>query len=568
MKIIFQLLSSKEKFQMIIFSFYSLFLSFLEIFSLTLIIPIIGLITKEVNIEKYQAYLNYFINLNYPAETFLFIFVFVYCAKTILFLFFNYQVTKFINYTSVRISNDLFNKYLSLSYIKLTGMSHSKIIKNLTQEIWSFSALLMAFITIASETTVLMIIFFFLIFINLKITLTIIFIFCSVIFLYSFFLKKKIKNWSKDRSEVRSALLKNLYNSLNSIREIKLYFNNNFFIINFLNQQKNLAKHDINLNLITFAPRFIFEIAIIISLLIIFIFYSRLGDTQNLLSIMTVFVLSAVRIIPSVSRIVSSFQNYRYNFFSANLFHSELKNENYKVYKSNYYTSNQSKFIFRKNINFCDVSFSYSSKKKILNKINININKGEQILLIGKSGVGKSTFLDLLTGLLKPESGRILIDQKYDVSEYAKFWCSKIGYVSQNNFIFDDTLLNNITFLGSSNQSNLNHAKVILRKIGLIDEIKNFPDNLNTILGEKGNKLSGGQLQRIAIARALYRRPEILVLDEATSALDEYNEQLILNYIKSLNITVINCSHKYSRKTRFDKIFKIENQTILTSKRF
>jgi ATP-binding cassette subfamily C protein len=278
---------------------------------------------------------------------------------------------------------------------------------------------------------------------------------------------------------------------------------------------------------------------------------------------MTVFVLSAVRIIPSVSRIVSSFQNYRYNFFSASLFYSELKNENYKIYKSNNYISSQSKFIFRKNINFCDVSFSYTSKKKIFNKINLNIKKGEQILLIGKSGVGKSTFLDLLVGLLKPESGRILIDQKYDLSEYAKFWFSKIGYVSQNNFIFDDTLLNNIIFFGSRNQTNLKDAKVILRKIGLIDEIKNFPDKFNTILGEKGNKLSGGQLQRIAIARALYKRPEILVLDEATSALDEYNEQLILNYIRSLNITVINCSHKYSKKTRFDKIFKIEDQKIL-----
>jgi len=362
MKKIFQLLTPKERFRTIIFSIYLLILSFLEIFSLSLVIPIVGLVTKEISIDKYQTYINYFFNSNYTAEIFLFIFAIIYCAKTILFLFYNYQVLKFINYTSVRISNTLFTKYLNLPYVKLSEISHSKIIKNLTQEIWSLTALLMSLIVIASESSVLVIILLFLIFINWKITIIIILIFCPIIFLYSFFLKKKIKEWSKDRSDVRNFLFKNLYNAVSSIREIKLYFNNNFFINNFFNQQRNLAKHDINLNSITFAPRFIFELVILISLLIIFIFYSRFGNTENLLSIMTVFILSAVRIIPSVSRIVSSFQNYRYNIYSSELFHSELNNKDYIINQTNNFKSSDLKFSFKKNILFCDVSFSYNKK--------------------------------------------------------------------------------------------------------------------------------------------------------------------------------------------------------------
>jgi ABC-type multidrug transport system fused ATPase/permease subunit len=558
---ILSLLDKKKRLYLIGLCFYSLFLSFLEIFSLTLAIPIAGLVTGEVEIKSYKLLLDFFSRFDKDdlAVILLLFFCLTYFLKTILFINFNYQIQKFTNFTCVEISKNFFKKYLDLPFISLSDVSHSKIIRNLTQEVWNFSSLLYSVISIFSESLFLIFIAIFLLFLNWKITLILFIVVLFVTASYTFFYKTKIKEWSNKRQQTRSSLIKNLYDAINSPREIRLYFRQKYFLNKFIENQSYLSKYEVNINSAIFAPRFLIELSIIMCVLFIFIYNYRFNNIENLLSLITVFVLSSTRIVPSISKIISSIQNYRYNIFSANLFSSELTKKN-KITKD----KNKIRFIneenfFKKNITFSNVTFSYNSKKKIFDNINIKINKGDQVLLLGKSGIGKSTFLDILVGFLQPKLGKVLIDNKYNILSYDKLWKSKIGYVSQNNFLSNDSLINNITFSENDKNTDLNYINNILKKMDFHKEVDAFSEKLKTNLGERGNKISGGQLQRVAIARALYKKPELLILDEGTSALDGKNEKIILDYIRSLNITLINCAHKYSGTSQFNKVFEISN---------
>jgi ABC-type multidrug transport system fused ATPase/permease subunit len=561
MNTILSLLDKKRRLYLIGLSLYSLFLSFLEIFSLTLAIPIAGLLTGEVEINNYKFLLDFFSQFNkddLPVILLLF-FCLTYFLKTILFINFNYQIQKFTNFTCVEISRNFFKKYLDLSFILLSDISHSKIIRNLTQEVWNFSSLLYSVISIFSESLFLIFIAIFLLFLNWKITIILFIVVLLVTASYTFFYKTKIKEWSNKRQQTRSALIKNLYDAINSPREIRLYFRQKYFLDKFLENQSYLSKYEVNINSAIFAPRFLIELSIIMSVLFIFIYNYRFNNIENLLTLITVFVLSSTRIVPSISKIISSIQNYRYNIFAAKLFSSKLSKKNKIIKNKNKIRLIKEENFFKKNIIFSNVSFSYNSKKIIFDNLNIKINKGDQVLLLGKSGIGKSTFLDILVGFLHPNSGKVLIDRKYNISTYDKLWKSKIGYVSQNNFLSNDSLINNITFSENDKNADLNHIKNILKKMNFQKEVDAFSEKLKTNLGERGNKISGGQLQRVAIARALYKKPELLILDEGTSALDGNNEKIILDYIRSLNITLINCAHKYSGINQFNKVFEISN---------
>jgi ABC-type multidrug transport system fused ATPase/permease subunit len=561
MNTILSLLDKKRRLYLIGLSLYSLFLSFLEIFSLTLAIPIAGLLTGEVEINNYKFLFDFFSQFNkddLPVILLLF-FCLTYFLKTILFINFNYQIQKFTNFTCVEISRNFFKKYLDLSFILLSDISHSKIIRNLTQEVWNFSSLLYSVISIFSESLFLIFIAIFLLFLNWKITIILFIVVLLVTASYTFFYKTKIKEWSNKRQQTRSALIKNLYDAINSPREIRLYFRQKYFLDKFLENQSSLSKYEVNINSAIFAPRFLIELSIIMSVLFIFIYNYRFNNIENLLTLITVFVLSSTRIVPSISKIISSIQNYRYNIFAAKLFSSKLSKKNKIIKNKNKIRLIKEENFFKKNIIFSNVSFSYNSKKIIFDNLNVKINKGDQVLLLGKSGIGKSTFLDILVGFLHPNSGKVLIDEKYNIITYDKLWKSKIGYVSQNNFLSNDSLINNITFSENDKNADLNHIQNILKKMNFQKEVDAFSEKLKTNLGERGNKISGGQLQRVAIARALYKKPELLILDEGTSALDGNNEKIILDYIRSLNITLINCAHKYSGINQFNKVFEISN---------
>ena len=196
--------------------------------------------------------------------------------------------------------------------------------------------------------------------------------------------------------------------------------------------------------------------------------------------------------------------------------------------------------------------------------LNLKINKNEIIGIIGESGSGKSTFVDLLSGLLAPTHGKILADNNEDIAQNYAGWQKNIGYVSQNIFLLDDTIKNNILFSKNNKDVDTNLVNSILQKSGLKKFVENLPNGLDTNIGELGSKLSGGEIQRIGIARVLYKNPKILIFDESTNALDSENELKILKTIENLKgkCTIFLISHKKINLDICDVVLELKDGII------
>jgi ABC-type multidrug transport system fused ATPase/permease subunit len=282
---------------------------------------------------------------------------------------------------------------------------------------------------------------------------------------------------------------------------------------------------------------------------------------DKILPIVTVFVAAAFRLIPSLNKIMGTMQTFRYANPVIDLLYNEFKN-NSKKSSSNICSS---QLIFTTTIDINNISFTFPESTRFsLNNISIKINKGESIGLIGSSGSGKSTLVDIIMGILEPDKGSILIDT-ININKNIKEWQKKIGYVPQNIYLLDDTLKANIAF--GVDLKYIDNDKVIraLKIAELDDWIESLPEHLDTFVGEKGVRLSGGQIQRIGIARALYNDPDILILDEATSSLDTVTESRIMKSVNSLHgiKTLIIIAHRLSTVEKCDTVYKLEKGIVI-----
>ncbi len=270
--------------------------------------------------------------------------------------------------------------------------------------------------------------------------------------------------------------------------------------------------------------------------------------------------VSAFRILPSMSKILQSFQQLKYSRSAIDVIYKELNNE-----KLNIESFDNNKNISFKNLLIEDLNFSYSNKDKpILKDLSLRITKGKIYGFIGSSGSGKSTLLDIIMQLLEPESGKIFLNDNLNFKEHKNWWHKSIGYVPQNIFLNDDSIKNNIALGEEESEIDEKRLKDAINKSKLDDFINNLEDGYNTNIGENGARLSGGQIQRIGIARALYVDPEILFLDEITSSLDIKTETQIMNDIKYLkkNKTIIIITHRSSTTEICDEIFELKNNKL------
>ena len=271
--------------------------------------------------------------------------------------------------------------------------------------------------------------------------------------------------------------------------------------------------------------------------------------------------MATIRIIPSVNRILLAIQTINFGeaaikMISDNFNESDSKNNYTKI-------MDLGKFNFSKNLNFENVDFKFNNDTQIFNKINFNIQKGDFVGVFGETGVGKSTLLNLLLGLIKPSGGEIKVDN-YDIHKNLRGWQLKIGFVPQNIYLLDDSISKNIAFGFDGNKIDKERLENTIKEAQLEKFVQSLPDKENTFVGERGMQVSGGQLQRIGIARAIYSNPEVLIFDESTSSLDNETELKIMETIKSIkkDKTIIFVSHKKTPMKFCNKIFELKKNKI------
>ena len=283
-------------------------------------------------------------------------------------------------------------------------------------------------------------------------------------------------------------------------------------------------------------------------------------DLNEILVLFGVFAFACLRLLPTVIGFIRSFQNIKFNLPACDVVYQVLKD----LKDSDVFLSDRGLIKNQlENIEFKNVSFSYRGQTlPVLKDLTFSIKKGDRIAVVGETGSGKTTLLNLISSLISPSTGKIIINN-IDKIDFYKQIRNRIGYVSQSVYLSDNTVFFNVTLRNNVTEEERQNLLFILDSLNLTT-INNEKINQFNFVGERGSKLSGGQIQRIGIARALFRDPDILILDESTNALDDENEEKILNYLikKFSKKIIIFCSHKKEILKYCNKIIEVKNNTI------
>lgn len=486
----------------------------------------------------------------------------IYSSKLILGLFLAYMNANLTYKVQADISKKLFKKYLYQTNSNHIAQNTSSKLRNIITETQVFAIefiipLLILMTDILTTLGIALVLFLYLPYLTL-ITLIIIFFIC-IIFLS--LTRNTMRSLGYQRQDYENSRLKFFNEGISSLKELKISQKENIFFNNFSNFNTKLSKVSSTQSFITSAPQVLLEF-IAISFLIIIIYYMSINsfENSNLISSLGLFSAAFFKIMPSLYRSVSCFNRIRYSLPVVDLLYSELISfSEPKIYKRSIHNFG----TYKDKITLKSINFKYPEMDKtIFKNVNIKIKLGGIICINGSSGVGKSTLVDLILGLIKPQTGKILFNDKV-INENISMYYKSFYYLPQSIYLLDDTILKNIIF----NDGN-SYDEELLNLALQVSEIKNFVNSLDkgimTIIGENGSKISGGQRQRIGIARAIYNKASILIMDESTNALDLATEIKIISNLKRIETikTIFLITHRDKMHINPSTMLKLENYNI------
>lgn len=574
----FNLLEFNHKkyfFLVIILGFIS---SILEFVGISMIIPIFGLLNDSLFFDKYLTFLakitslekitSFLLNLDLGIKIiYLSVFLlFFYILKNIYILLFSYIQNKLLYSIQKDLSNRLYLILISLPFNQLKNFNSSIVLKNITTDMAFLQKFAYSLISLILEFFLILLFLSFLLLYNFYLTIKVFIFFFLVSSLFYIFSKKYNKKYGKMVQFTDQQRTKNILEVFAAIKEIKIFNKINFFHEKFKSYNLLFFKNIVSQSTFLQIPRAFLETIFIF--LIIFIIIFGVANNQNYQDLLlTLVIFSAVtfRIIPSFNKILIATQNIKY---SSTVIENLVKQfnllDNYKYQKSNKNSNlnkeSKSKFL----IEFKNVSFKHNDQNKfILKNINFKAKEGEMVALLGESGSGKSTFIDLLLGLYSPDHGSIFY-KKINIKNILRDYIKLIGFVPQDPYIFNDTLKFNIA-LGVGNEVSLKALKSSIKFSQLKSFFTKLNNNYNYTLDEKGQNISGGQKQRLGIARALYLDPKILILDEPTSALDFATERKLYRLLSKFKRkkTIIISTHKLNNLKFFDTVYLIKDSKLI-----
>jgi len=488
----------------------------------------------------------------------------VFFLKSIFYFINQYLYFKYSFEMQNKLSQLLLSKYLNQNYSIFINSQSSEMLRNVKDNTELVRGLLQNCLTFFSEILVFLGLSAFIIY---KSTLISLFSIIFIIFfslLYVYFSRKLSKNWSLKRQQLESDKIQYLQESFSGFKELKLFNKQDFFIKNYnvKNTESNLM--NFRFNLLYSFPKVYLEIIGALGVVVLIILNLDKGDKNsfiNAVPLLGLYFVAFVRILPSVNRILNSIETHRFGFPALRITYNILKRSvPAKV------LFNNKNINFNKDIVFKNVGFDFQNKKKIFKDINFKINFGDKIGIIGESGIGKTTLVNLISGLLIPNHGLILSDNQ-NIHKNINSFQSNIGFIYQSTFLMNDTLENNISFNAKKDDDHNKRIKNAIKLTNLNSVIRKLPKGLETLVGDKGTKISGGQIQRIGIARALYFNRKILICDEVTNSLDSISEKYIINCLSNLGKTIIMISHKRSNLNFCSKIYEIKNNQLLLIKK-
>ena len=564
------LLSKDNKYQILFFILLNIILVFAETFGVALIPLFIDFaVSDDPILPNYISWIEEFVTDKEKESLIIYGSVFliiVFLIKNILvFGIIAYQINlnKKFNFD---LKKKFFNLYVFAPFEIINSYNNSQILRNINEEITNYILNFFLILKTFKDVLLFLAIFILLLFVDYSSTLIAVIILFICLFIYFFTFYELLKKLGENQLKSKNAIISWLLQGISSIKEIKISRKENNISKKFLDKVLIFENSTVKINIIQSIPPSLFELLFVIITLSL-VAFAVTTKIENILPILSLYVVSFIRLLPIFTRLGSTLSNLRRSYPSVLHLNSELKKLEKYVIEQNKNSSNIADNLkFDESLNFNNVQFKYQNRNQnILENFNLNINKGKVLALVGKSGSGKTTLINLICGFLKPSSGKITVDDK-DIHQNLNGWQKKIGLVPQDNYLLDDSIRNNIIFLDDKSQIDEKRLNEAIFYSGLSDLIESSELKLDTKVGEGGAQLSGGQIQRIALARLLYKNPEILILDEFTNSLDPENEDFIVEKLIQLknekNKTIIIVSHKIKPLKICDEIILLENRNI------
>ena len=383
-----------------------------------------------------------------------------------------------------------------------------------------------------------------------------------------YFLRKYLARIGKERLKKNELRFIALSEAFGAAKEVKVGGLENAYLERFTNPQKFFSQHQSSVQIISQLPRFILE-AIAFGTIIISILYlmGNSGNFNNALPVISLYVFAGYRLLPALQQIYASFSQITFVRPSLDKLHKDIENLNKFNLKPN-----QDIILLNKKISLNNIHYNYpNTSRASLKGIDLDIPANSVVGFVGPTGSGKTTTIDIILGLLQPQKGTLEIDGKIITPQNSRSWQKMIGYVPQQIYLSDDSILSNIAFGANSQEVNYE----VVQKVSKIANLHKFvmdelPNQYQTIIGERGVRLSGGQRQRIGIARALYHNPKVIIFDEATSSLDNETEKAVMEAVNNLDkdTTIILIAHRLNTLKNCDIIFKLENGNLVNQGSF
>jgi ABC-type multidrug transport system fused ATPase/permease subunit len=562
-----KIINNKNKFfELKVIFFLNFIFFFIDLFSiLSLPIFVSLLVDKNYLIQKYNIG-SYFSLINYDPIVIMSILIIVlFIIKNFFYIFLIHKQASFIKEIKINISEKIFSGYLLGPYTSHLNKNPSTLTRDSTYSVQSFGFYILHSINLFREIVSITFLIALLFFIKPLIMLILLIFFMPITLFFQKKFKKLLSNKANQNSKINELLTKDVFNAFLSIKDIKI-LEKEFDIINKFNFK--IFKYENNLyffQALEKIPKSILEILSVFFLLIVSLVLFQITKNQvEFFTALSVFLFATLRLLPSFTSVISSL-NYL-KIYEPGLV--TLYNENNQSFKLNHIPNKDfSKFCNKKTVSkkliiVEKLNFSYQKNKYFLKDINLEISEGKMHCITGETGSGKSTILNLMLGLLEPLSGNIYYKDKNIKSDISN-WHQALSFVSQDPYLFDDSILNNISFNVLKNNIDKKKLNKAIEISELKQTIAKFPKGLNTKVSTQSINLSGGEKQRIALARAIYKDCNIFFLDEFTNAIDNETEKKIMQNLRNLkNKTFIIISHKKSTIDQCDKIWKLENGKI------
>ncbi len=567
----------KQKFQLLLLGIMIFIGGFLETLGVGAMMPVVMvLITPETllaYIQKYdflQKICNFFHiqNVSQITIALLLALMAVYVIKNLYILLLTYKQNAFIDQNRNRMISRVMAEFLNRPYEQYLGADIPTVFRITDNDIPHAFSLMLSLIQLASEVVVSGLIFVMMLILDAEMTLFVIVLFGVLTLLIIKVFKPRLNKIGSKNQSIQSRIAKWRIQAIYGLKDVKVLNREEFFVRNYYESGKVGANVATTYAVLNNMPRLLIETVFIVGMLgFLMLFIKGGGDMSLMVSTVSAFGVAAMRVLPSVNRINTYITQISYTQPSLDFVYQNLQ-EGMKtdaMLAERKAKAQKEKLRLEHQIELNHISFHYpDSDKDIFTDAHMVVPKGKSVGIIGTSGAGKSTVVDILLGLLHAQEGEITCDG-VDIFKNYESWLAQVGYIPQSIYLVDESIRDNIAFGIDKDKINEKRIWEVLAEAQLKEFVEELPEGLDTTIGDRGVRLSGGQRQRIGIARALYHDPEILVFDEATSALDNDTEAAVMDAVNSFHgkKTMIIIAHRLNTIEKCDIVYKVEDRKLV-----